>query len=168
MHVSDAADVVRAQDISSAAIIDLAANYSIELHWLSADAPISYSYWGAPEAGISRDGISLRGDTPLHSVLHELCHIVCMTAQRREQLERDAGGTDIEECGVCYLQVLLADQLPGIGSHRCLADMEAWGYSFREGSARGWFRGDGREARDWLRVHGLIGADDRPTWALRS
>ena len=158
---------MRSQDVSSAAITALAANYSIELHWLSVDSPIRHSYWGAPEAGISHDGISVRSDTPLHSVLHELGHIVCMTAPRREQLERDAGGAEVEECGVCYLQVLLADHLPGFGANRCLADMDAWGYSFREGSARAWFRGDGREARDWLRTHGVIDAGDRPTWRLR-
>ena len=57
---------------------------------------------------------------------------------------------------MCYLQVLLAEQLPGYSAARCLADMDAWGYSFREGSAAAWFDGDGREARAWLLAHGLI------------
>jgi hypothetical protein len=45
--------------------------------------------------------------------------------------------------------------------------MDAWGYSFREGSAQAWFTGDGRAARDWLLAHALIDAQVRPTWRLR-
>ena len=58
---------------------------------------------------------------------------------RRAALATDAGGSDDEESAVCYLQVLLARRLSGFGAERCLADMDAWGYSFREGSARAWF-----------------------------
>jgi hypothetical protein len=79
----------------------------------------------------------------------------------------DASGSDDEECGVCYLEVLLADDLRGFGRARCLADMDAWGYSFREGSAGAWWAGDARFARDWLLARELIGADDRPTFKLR-
>jgi hypothetical protein len=164
---ADSAGVVRVRDIAGDAIAALAHRYSIALEWLEDAAAIDNSFWGAPEAGISGSGLSLRGDTPVHSLLHELCHIVCMTAARRAQLERNAGGTAAEECGVCYLQVLLADLLPGFGAARCLADMDAWGYSFREGSAAAWFRGDGRDAHAWLRIHGLIDADTRPTFRLR-
>jgi hypothetical protein len=57
------------------------------------------------------------------------------------------------------LQVLLAERLRGFGADRCLADMDAWGYSFREGSARAWLHGDAACARAWLRARGLI--DDR-------
>ena len=61
-----------------------------------------------------------------------------MDDARRAALATDAGGTDDEECAVCYLQVVLAQTLSGFGAARCLADMDAWGYSFREGSARAW------------------------------
>ena len=54
----------------------------------------------------------VRADTPVHSLLHELSHYVCMTPERRAGLDRDAGGDDAEECAVCYLQILLADELP--------------------------------------------------------
>jgi len=161
------ADVLRAKDLSAEAIGALAGRYSIALIWLNRAAAIGDSYWGEPEAGISSLGITLRSDTPVHSVLHELCHMVCMTAQRRGAFERDAGGTEPEECGVCYLQVLLAEQLPGYSAARCLADMDVWGYSFREGSAAAWFDGDGREARAWLLAHDLIDADSHPTYHLR-
>jgi hypothetical protein len=158
---------MRVNEIAADAIESLAGRYCIAVEFVDDSTTIEDSYWGTPEAGISRAGLRLRGDTPVHSLLHELCHIVCMTAARRHSMQRDAGGTDEEECGVCYLQVLLADQLPGFSSARCLADMDAWGYSFREGSAAAWFTGDGRDAREWLRSHALIDADDAPTFHLR-
>lgn len=163
----ESAAVLPVKDLSAAAICALADRYSIALKWLDRNAAIGDSYWGEPEAGISSLGISLRGDTPMHSLLHELCHIVCMTAQRRRAFARDAGGTEPEECAVCYLQVLLAEQLPGYSAARCLSDMDAWGYSFREGSAAAWFRGDGREAQAWLLAHDLIDTDSLPTFQLR-
>ncbi|NIS90685.1 MAG: hypothetical protein GTN98_11520, partial [Woeseiaceae bacterium] len=49
----------------------------------------------------------MRSDTPVHSLLHETCHIICMSRERRAELETDAGGDDLEEAAVCYLQVLL-------------------------------------------------------------
>src|SRR5260370_38112475 len=91
-----------------------------------------------------------------------------MTPERRAGLDRDAGGTDLEESAVCYLQVLLADELPGVGRARLLCDMDAWGYSFRLGSTRAWFEGDAADARAGLRRHALVDAADRPTGALRS
>jgi hypothetical protein len=45
--------------------------------------------------------------------------------------------------------------------------MYAWGYSFRLGSARRWFEEDAQDARDWLLSHGLITADEQPTWTSR-
>jgi hypothetical protein len=132
-----------------------------------AGAPIPGSYWGAPEAGLIGAAIYCRDDTPVHSILHEACHFVCMDDERRGTLHTDAGGDDAEESAVCYLQVLLADHLPRVGRGRLLADMDAWGYSFRLGSARAWFEQDAADARDWLLAHGLIRADGSPTWTLR-
>ena len=160
-------DVVRLRELCSADVQRLSARYGVALQCLGDAAALSHSFWGAPEAGISHAGVQLRPDTPAHSLLHELCHIVCMTAERRAALQRDAGGDVAEECAVCYLQVLLADRLPGFGAARCLRDMDAWGYSFREGSAAAWFDGDGRAARSWLCSHGLIDAAGKPTWRLR-
>ena len=70
------------------------------------------SYWGESEAGLRGNVLYVRADTPLHSLLHELSHYVCMSPERRAGLDRDAGGDDAEECAVCYLQILLADELP--------------------------------------------------------
>jgi hypothetical protein len=50
-----------------------------------------------------------------------------MDAGRRRGLHTDAGGYDIEECTVCYLQILLADRLPGVGRGRRMQDMDTRG-----------------------------------------
>ena len=49
-----------------------------------------------------------------------------------------------------------------------LADMDAWGYSFRLGSARRWFETDADDAKAWLIGHGLVDSEDRPTWHIRT
>lgn len=146
----------------------LAAAYGAELVELPCDAEIPGSYWGGPEAGLVGAELYVRPDTPVHSFLHELCHYICMDARRRAVLVKDAGGDDDEECAVCYLQIVLAAELPGFGRDRALADMDGWGYSFREGSARAWLDGDARFARAWLRRHELIDPRGAPTWSLRT
>ena len=79
-----------------------------------------------------------------------------MDAQRRSTLHTNAGGTDTEENAVCYLQVLLADRITGYSRARMFADMDAWKYSFRLGSARAWFENDAEDARRWLQMRGLV------------
>ncbi len=149
------------------AVARLMGRYGLALHSVASGAPIPGSFWGAPEAGLVGDGLYVRSDTPVHSALHEACHYICMDDARRRSLHTDAGGTAMEENGVCYLQILLAEHLPGMGRERMFADMDAWGYSFRLGSARAWFENDAEDAQEWLRRHGLIDDDDRPTWNLR-
>jgi hypothetical protein len=164
----DAAEPVLAlADIVRGDLDALAAKYRMSVVELARGARIPGSYWGESEAGLVGDRLHVRADTPAHSALHELCHYVCMDDERRARLATDAGGSDEEECGVCYLEVLLADELHGFGRERCLADMDAWGYSFREGSAAAWWAGDARFAREWLLERALIDAADRPTFALR-
>lgn len=150
-----------------AEVESLAARYGMQLTRVAAGADIPGSYWGAPEAGLVAARLFVRGDTPVHSALHELAHYVCMTRERRATLERDAGGDTDEECAVCYLQVVLAGELPRFGRERVQDDMDAWGYSFREGNVRRWLAGDGADARAWLARHGLIDALERPTFRLR-
>jgi hypothetical protein len=119
-------------------------------------APIPGSYWGEPEAGLIGDTLYLRADTPVHSALHEGGHWLCMDGPRRAQLHTDAGGADVEEHAVCYLECLLADRLPGYSRTRCFADMDAWGYTFILGSAQAWFERDSDDAQDWLRARGML------------
>jgi hypothetical protein len=58
----------------------------------------------------------------------------------------DATDSVAEEDATCYLQIVLADALPGVGRERLMADMDAWGYTFRLGSARAWFEQDAEDA----------------------
>jgi len=146
----------------------LLGRYGIALTLVAPGEGIPGSYWGHSEAGLKGERLYARLDTPVHSVLHEASHYICMTPERRAGLDRDAGGDDLEESAVCYLQVLLAQELPGMGRARLLSDMDAWGYSFRLGSTRAWFEEDATAARDWLCRHGVIDAASRLTGAVRS
>ena len=139
----------------------------MQLVCLAPGEEIPGSFWGAPEAGLVGRRIYVRPDTPVHSLLHELCHFICMSDDRRVGLEADAGGDYDEENAVCYLQILLAELCPGLGRARILRDMDAWGYSFRMGSARAWFQEDAADAREWLMARGLVDAEQQPTWRLR-
>ncbi|MDJ0750106.1 MAG: hypothetical protein QNJ11_11510 [Woeseiaceae bacterium] len=141
--------------------------FGLELCLESWETEIPGSFWGDSEAGVIGRKVFVREDTPVHSFLHETCHIICMDERRRAGLDRDAGGDDLEETAVCYLQVLLADFVEGAGRARLMQDMDAWGYSFRLGSTRAWFEGDAEDAREFLLNHGLIYEDDLPAFALR-
>jgi hypothetical protein len=154
-------------DLPPQALSTLLEPYGLQVGMLPRQAAIPGSYWGEPEAGLVGSRLLVRPDTPVHSALHEACHYVCMDAARRASLHTDAGGDDLEESAVCYLQVLLSDALPGMGRQRLFRDMDAWGYSFRLGSSRAWFEGDAEDARAWLLDHGLILPRGRPTWRLR-
>jgi len=159
--------VLRVADVRFSKLSQLLGRFGLSLHLLDDDAPITGSFWGEPEAGIVKRCVYVRLDTPVHSLLHETCHLICMDEKRRSSVERDAGGDDLEESAVCYLQILLADYLPGVGRDRLMQDMDTWGYSFRLGSSRAWFESDAADARAWLLDHGLLGANGAPAFMLR-
>jgi hypothetical protein len=161
------ADVLRVGPVADASILRLASRYGVGLHHYVAGESLPGSYWGDSEAGLRGNTLHVRADTPLHSLLHELSHFVCMSPERRAGLDRDAGGDDAEECAVCFLQILLADELPQLGRNRLFEDMDAWGYTFRLGSSRAWFEQDAADARIWLRHGGVIDESDRPTFQRR-
>jgi hypothetical protein len=161
-------DVVRVGTEPESSVLALTRRFGVELRHLSRDDVLPGSYWGDSEAGLRGNTLYVRADTPLHSLLHELSHFVCMTPERRAGLDRDAGGDDAEECAVCYLQILLADELPQLGRERMFVDMDAWGYTFRLGTSREWFERDATDACAWLRESGLIDDAIKPTFRLRS
>ncbi len=130
--------------------------YGLQLRLVAPDEIIPGSYWGEREAGLIGAKVFARLDTPVHSVLHESAHFICMTPERRAGLDTDAGGDDAEESAVCYLQIVLADSLPNVGQQRMCRDMDEWGYSFRLGSAAAWFVEDAEDARAWLIHRGLL------------
>lgn len=162
------ADVLKVTDVGAAVVSGLLDRYGLQCVALAGSETIPGSYWGESEAGLLGSQLYWRTDTPLHSMLHEAGHFICMSEDRRAQLDKDAGGDYDEENGVCYLQILLADQLPGVGRERMCRDMDAWGYTFRLGSARAWFDHDAADARAWLADRGLIDHEARPTWRKRA
>lgn len=143
------------------ALRELLAPWGLAIAIGEANEAIPGSYWGESEAGLVGATLWVRADTPLHSALHEAAHFVCMDDTRRAALLRDAGGDHAEENAVCCLQILWADLLPGVGAARLMSDMDAWGYTFRLGSARAWFDTEADEARAWLRARGIIDTADR-------
>lgn len=163
-----AGQVLTVADIPLQRLRALLARYGLELVLQADGEPVRGSFWGDAEAGVEGLEVFVRRDTPIHSLLHEGCHVICMDGERRSALDTDAGGDDLEEAGVCFLQVLLADELEGVGRDRLMADMDAWGYSFRLGNTRDWFERDAEDARKFLLDHGLIDARSRPVFRLRA
>ena len=159
--------VLTVADVVLDDLIFLLGKYGLELVVEDDSGPITGTFWGEPEAGIVKRTIYVHRDTPIHSLLHESCHVICMTANRREALDRDAGGDDLEEAAVCYLQILLADHIHGVGRDRIMLDMDTWGYSFRLGSSREWFYHDAGEAKTFLINHGLLTVTGKPVYTLR-
>src|ERR1700691_2863204 len=104
--------LANADRVTVALLLD---RYGLDLVLTAPQELIPGSYWGESEAGLKGNRLYARLDTPLHSILHEASHYICMTPERRAGLDRDAGGDDLEEQAVCYLQILLADKVPGAG-----------------------------------------------------
>jgi hypothetical protein len=160
-------EVLRLQDVDFKSVSTLLTSFGLSLEKIEPENDIPGSYWGDEEAGLIDNRLLARADTPIHSVLHETCHYVCMDQSRREGIHTDAGGDYDEENGVCYLQILLADHIDGFGKQRMFNDMDHWGYTFRLGSAQAWFEKDAGDALAWLQQHLLIDAKRQPTWNLR-
>jgi hypothetical protein len=148
--------VMRLSQLGFDAPAGLLARFGLQLRRVGPGEPIPGSYWGDEEAGIIGHTVHARDDTPVHSLLHEACHLIVLPPERRPDVHTDATDSIEEEDATCYLQIVLADELPGVGRARLMADMDAWGYSFRLGSTRAWFEQDAAEAREFLQARGLI------------
>ncbi len=145
-------------DIGFEAPTALLARHGLALVRVADSESIPGSYWGECEAGLIGTTVYARADTPVHSLLHEACHLLVMPPERRVVVHTDATDSVPEEDATCYLQILLADELPGVGRDRLMADMDAWGYTFRLGSTRAWFESDAEDARAFLAARGLLPA----------
>lgn len=156
------------KNIKQVELVLLLGKYGLTLNIGDTKAAIPGSFWGDEEAGLIGNQVFARLDTPIHSVLHETCHYICMDHIRRLKLHTNAGGTNNEENAVCYLQILLSDQFSFIDRFKMMQDMDSWGYSFRLGSAKAWFESDAEDARQWLLKHQLINRYNNTTFKLRT
>jgi len=164
----EAPQVLRLAEFDAFELTELLAGFNLQLVHCAEAAPIPGSYWGDDEAGLRANQLYARAATPLHSILHEACHYICVSPERRHRLDTNAGSDDAEENAVCYLQVLLAGHLLGMGRARMFADMDAWGYSFRLGSSEAWFEADADDALQWLQKHAIIDQQGQLCWQLRA
>ena len=160
-------DVLRLADVEPASVAGLLGRYGLLFRTVTSDSEIPGSFWGDEEAGLIGNEILARADTPLHSILHETCHYVCLDEARRKGLHTDAGGDYDEENAVCYLQILLSDYIVEFGRQRMFEDMDRWGYTFRLDSAQAWFERDADDALAWLSKRNLINEQQEPCWTLR-
>lgn len=160
--------VLLCRDIELDHLRELLQRFGISIILIEDEAPIPGSWFGEPEAGIIATTLYIRGDTPVHSALHESCHMICMDAKRRASLHTNAGGDYDEENGVNYMEITLAGYLPTLSSERMMQDMDCWGYTFRLGSAKAWFEQDSEDTHQWLIEHELIDGHGVPTWKLRN
>ena len=161
MHAAaaSAVAVLTLADVGFDAARALLARHGLALVRVADGEPIPGSYWGESEAGVIAHAVYARADTPVHSLLHETCHLIVAAPERRASIHTDASDSQAEEDAACYLQIVLGDALPGVGRARVMADMDAWGYTFRLGGARAWFEQDADDARAWLLERGLLPHD---------
>lgn len=150
------AAVLTLADIAFDDAAALLASYGLQLQRVPDGDPIPGSYWGEAEAGVIGSCVHARDDTPVHSLLHEAAHLIVLPPERRAAVHTDATDSVEEEDAVCVLQALLGDALPGVGRERVLADMDAWGYTFRLGSAQAYFEHDAETSWQWLIDRGLV------------
>lgn len=153
--------VLTLADIHLDDAVALLARYGLRLMPVAHGEPIPGSYWGDSEAGIIGSTVHARDDTPIHSLLHEASHLIVLPQEKRTGVHTDATDSIEEEDAVCVLQALLGDALRGVGRARVLADMDAWGYTFRLGSARAYVEHDADTAWAWLQARNLVDADRR-------
>lgn len=161
MPFEDQVTVIRVRDIDIIQARQLLGCFSLQLNEIENSVPIPGSYWGECEAGIIASTVYVRQDTPIHSLLHEACHLIVMPEHMRANVHTNATDSIAEEDATCYLQLLLSDFITGFGFARACQDMDTWGYSFRLGSARAWFEQDAEDAHAFLQNAGLIDSNQQ-------
>jgi hypothetical protein len=153
--------VLTLADIDRTHVAALLGRFGLQLVHVDDGEAIPGSYWGEPEAGLVGATVFARADTPVHSLLHEAAHLIVLPPEMRASVHTDATDSVAEEDAVCVLQSLLGDAIPGVGAARVFADMDAWGYTFRLGSAREYVEQDASDAWLWLHARGLADAETR-------
>ncbi|MFT7673917.1 MAG: hypothetical protein ACI845_002333 [Gammaproteobacteria bacterium] len=161
--MNETIDVLRFRDVNSKEIENLLKKYDLQLRLVADNSDIPGSFWGDEEAGLVGKQLFLRRDTPIHSILHEAGHYICMNTKSRTLLDTNAGNSTDEENAVCYLQILLSEDISQAGQQRMMQDMDRWQYSFRLGTASAWFNRDADDTRQWLIYHNIIASSLKPT-----
>lgn len=156
------------ENITNGSICKVLNRYNLVLNTVASHTDIPYSFWGAPEAGRKNNQLYVRADTPLHSILHEASHYVCMSQNQRCLDSYDTGVSVFEENATCFLQILLSDHICGYNRAQHMQDMDNWGYSFRLISANAWFQQDAEDTRQWLQNYNIIDKCCSITWKLRN
>lgn len=156
LAVDISTDVLTLEQIDVEFVELMLRSYGLDLVRVDENAPIPGTYWGEPEAGLIGNAIYARGNTPVHSLLHEACHLIAIEPERRNAINTNASTSQAEEDAACYLQIVLAGTIPNVGRERIQCDMDTWGYTFRLGSARAWFERDADDARAWLAARNLL------------
>lgn len=72
---------LKLQDIEA-----LLARFDLSLVVVPDGEKIMASFWGCPEAGVVQQRVYVRADTPIHSLCHEMGHVICMPPERRSTL----------------------------------------------------------------------------------
>src|SRR5690606_1948889 len=83
-------DVLPLGAIPREAVSVLLRRFGLQLQMVPDGDPIPGSYWGEPEAGIIGTTVFARGDTPIHSLLHEACHLIVLPQEKRAAVHTDA------------------------------------------------------------------------------
>jgi len=160
--------MLRVQHCNINGIKTLLSRFNLTLKITKPNIKIPGSFWGDDEAGLIKQSLYVNPNTPIHSLLHEACHYICMDDARRTGLDTNAGGDYDEENAVCYLQIILSDLIPEMGQKRMFKDMDEWGYTFRLGSAQNWFMQDAEDTYHWLTAYKLIANNKTSLFRLRS
>ena len=88
-----------------------AARYDLSLEHVADGAPIPGSFWGEPEAGVIGEKVYARGDTPVHSLLHEACHLIVGRSRTGAHIHTDASDSQAEEdatAAICRSSLAIA------------------------------------------------------------
>ena len=79
-------DVLRLAETGFEPLESLLAPFGLDVCRVPDDEAIPGSHWGEEEAGLIKHCLYARYDTPVHSALHEACHWLLMSEQRRQKL----------------------------------------------------------------------------------
>ena len=100
-------EVLRLRDVAGCDVVALLARYGLRFERVADGAPIPGSFWGESEAGLISSTVFARDDTPLHSLLHEACHLIVIPPEMSWRGDRKASGLVFDENVKCCMPLLV-------------------------------------------------------------